>query len=176
MTEDILQRILRKDDEDEDEKDPLLLVLDEDEYDQDVDADDDTETRSRQKHDIFHIFKNLPLGLKIALRHIVSRLLIHATFVFNKEDFEIVSSFVQSPIDLNDRRCAWFPACGKLQRECGGNRKDLCDDFKNRINDGFIAQNDANKRKYNLKRKIFIEKERRIQKKRKNNLILKRKV
>ena len=165
MTEDILQRILRKD---EDEKDPLLFVLDENEYDQDVDADDDTETRSWQKHDIFHIFKNLPLGLKIALRHIVSRLLIHATFVFNKEDFEIASSFVQSPIALNDRRCAWFLACGKLQRECGGNKKDLCDDFKNRIvNDGFIAQNDANKRKYTLKRKIFIEKERRIQKKKK---------
>jgi hypothetical protein len=71
-----------------------------------------------------------------------------------------------APISLNDRRCAWFPACGKLQRECGGNRKDLCQDFKIRINDNrFIAENEANKRAYNLKRKSLLEKERRKRKK-----------
>ena len=57
--------------------------------------DDILAPRSCQKVDLFHWFQNLPLGKTIELRHIVSRLIIHATFVFNNKDFEKFSEFVR---------------------------------------------------------------------------------
>ena len=78
------------------------------------------------------------------------------------------SSINVAPIALNDRRCAWFPACQKPQRECGGYRKNICIDFKDKINDQqFIGENEEQKRLYDLKRKRILEKDRKKRNKKK---------
>ena len=50
--------------------------------------------RSRDKLDIFHIFDNLPLPRKCPVRTSISRLLIHATFEFDKDDFDEVTKYL----------------------------------------------------------------------------------
>lgn len=78
--------------------DPLLYYCDNfDELEMD---EEESRTRNRQKHDLFHQFQNLPMGKKVELRHIVSRLLIHATFIFNNEDFERVANHVSKFIKV----------------------------------------------------------------------------
>jgi hypothetical protein len=51
--------------------------------------------RSCDKSDVFHIFQNLPLPKKkCPVRTLISRLLIHATFTFDNEDFEKVAAYL----------------------------------------------------------------------------------
>jgi len=50
--------------------------------------------RSRDKSDIFHIFQNLPLKRRSPVRPLLSRLLIHATFYFDQEDFDKVAKYL----------------------------------------------------------------------------------
>ena len=59
--------------------------------------------RSREKSDIFHIFQNLPLPRVCSIRPILSRLLVHATFVFDADDFESVSKFLASQKGLSNQ-------------------------------------------------------------------------
>jgi hypothetical protein len=55
---------------------------------------DDGTPRSRDKSDIFHIFQNNPLPKDCPVRAAVSRLLIHATFEFDIDDYKTVTSFL----------------------------------------------------------------------------------
>ena len=84
--------------------DPLLHDLGDDDEDEGVDImlKDLFEyiPRSRQKEDIFHWFQDVPLGKLEPLRHIILRLLIHATFVPNDEDFERVKAFLRDKLHL----------------------------------------------------------------------------
>jgi hypothetical protein len=78
------------------------------------------------------------------------------------------SSINVAPIALNDWRCARFPACQKPQRECGGYRKNICIDFKDKINNQrFIGEHEERKQIYDLKRKRILEKERKKRNKKK---------
>lgn len=81
-------------------KDPFLTFADED----DDSEGDDGFYRSRSKEDIFHQFQNLPIGKLEPLRSIVSRLLIHATFIFHDEDFCKIEEHLQNKkgFDKND--------------------------------------------------------------------------
>lgn len=49
----------------------------------------------RCKTDIFHEYKNLPIGKNEPRRSIIFRLLIHATFEFDVDDFQRIESFLQ---------------------------------------------------------------------------------
>lgn len=55
--------------------------LDSDEFNE----ENNNRPRSHNKSDIFHIFKGLPLPKSIPIRNAVFRLLIHATFEFDKD-------------------------------------------------------------------------------------------
>lgn len=81
----------------QDEIDPFLIFEGDDYY---LDEGDD-DLRGRQKHDIFHQFKALPLGKLEPRRSIISRLLIHATFVFDAEDFQKIEQHVQKKKKIN---------------------------------------------------------------------------
>ena len=77
----------------ENDPDPFLIYAD------DIEPlfDDDEVYRSRQKEDMFHQFKNLPLMKTEPLpRHMVMRLLIHATFIFHEEDFAKIEKYLQN--------------------------------------------------------------------------------
>ena len=63
---------------------------------QDIVDEGDDNYRSRKKEDIFHWFQNLPIGKRVLARPIISRLLIHATFIFDKEDFGKIEKFLQT--------------------------------------------------------------------------------
>jgi hypothetical protein len=73
-------------------------MLDVGDYDSDDESDDesidDGAPRSRDKSDIFHIFQNNPLTKDCPVRASVSRLLIHATFEFDVDDYKAVTSFL----------------------------------------------------------------------------------
>lgn len=49
--------------------------------------DDDSAPRNRGKVDVFHRFQDFPLGLRCEYRSIISRMIIHATFIFDKDDY-----------------------------------------------------------------------------------------
>eukprot|EP00957_Ditylum_brightwellii_P206561 15349005-Ditylum_brightwellii.AAC.1 len=86
----------------ENDPDPFLTYAD------DIEPlfNDDEVYRSRQKEDIFHQFKNLPLMKTEPLRHMVMRLLMHATFVFHEEDFFMIEKYLQKykNFDENDNK------------------------------------------------------------------------
>jgi len=80
--------------------DPFLVFLD------DVAAayyEDDENYRSRQKEDIFHQFKILLdlISKKDPLRNTLSRLVIHATFIFHDEDFNKIERYLQERMNLH---------------------------------------------------------------------------
>ena len=50
---------------------------------------------SRTKEDIFHEFKHLPLGKSCPITPNVHQLLIHATFVFDQEGFNKISTVLR---------------------------------------------------------------------------------
>jgi len=57
-------------------------------------SDEEDLPRSRDKSDIFHIFQNIPLAKKSSVRPLISRLLIHATFYFDQDDYDKVSRYL----------------------------------------------------------------------------------
>ena len=57
--------------------------------------------RSRDKADIFHIFQDLPLPKKCPARAIISRLMIHATFQFDSEEYENVTRVLREKYRIN---------------------------------------------------------------------------
>jgi len=65
--------------------------------------EDDENYRSRQKEDIFHQFKTLLdlISKKDPLRNTLSRLLIHATFIFHDEDFMKIETYLQGKMNFN---------------------------------------------------------------------------
>lgn len=56
----------------------------------------DEPIRSRMKADIFHVFQNNPLKHRDPVKHILSRLLIHSTFVADEEDFDLVAAHLKT--------------------------------------------------------------------------------
>lgn len=83
-------------------EDPFLVFLDNLENTFDCEED----YRSRQKEDIFHQFKILLdlISKKEPLRNTISRLVIHATFIFHDEDFSKIEDYLQriKGFDQND--------------------------------------------------------------------------
>ena len=63
----------------------------------------DEPLRSRDKDDIFHVFQELPLGRKCPARPTISRLLIHATFQFDAEDFDNITRVLAMKYDIRIR-------------------------------------------------------------------------
>ena len=68
------------------------------------DEDEDDAPRSRKKTDIFHRFQSLPLGKTNPHRPTFSKMLIHLTFQFDKDDYANLERYLQpsmryKPID-----------------------------------------------------------------------------
>ena len=63
---------------------------------------DNSGVRSRMKEDIFHQFQDLPYEKKCPIRPLVSRLLIHATFKFIKEDYKYMVSYLREKKNIVD--------------------------------------------------------------------------
>lgn len=68
------------------------IGFDGDDYDDD--SSNDEPMRSRDKKDIFHVVHSLPISKKSPLRAAVRRLLVHATFEFDKDDFDSVFEYL----------------------------------------------------------------------------------
>lgn len=62
----------------------------------DVSKDDNNAIRSRKKEDLWHQFNDLPLGRTCPVKAAISCLLIHATFIFCHEDYDIVTKFLSA--------------------------------------------------------------------------------
>ena len=78
---------------DEDIDEDMLIY---DEYDGiEIDEDDKYAPRNRQKHDLFHKFQELPMGMRDEHRFFVSRLLIHATFEFDIDDKDQIYCYLR---------------------------------------------------------------------------------
>jgi hypothetical protein len=81
-------------------KQSFFATLDDvqEDYVEDVESDDESvdngSPRSRDKSDIFHIFQNLSLPKTCPVRASISRLLIHATFEFDVDDYKAVTCFL----------------------------------------------------------------------------------
>ena len=58
--------------------------------------------RSRKKEDLWHQFNDIPLGRTCPIKTAISRLLIHATFVFCTEDYDIVTEFLAATENIQD--------------------------------------------------------------------------
>jgi hypothetical protein len=89
------------------EIDALITATNEDHLDDDNGLDDETGNeappRSRKKSDIFHEFDALPMSRRCPARNLVSRLLIHATFEWDAEDYEKVADFLATKKGIRER-------------------------------------------------------------------------
>ena len=66
----------------------ILLEIPEDE--------ENNSMRSRKKEDLWHIFNDIPLGKTCPVLAEIIWLLIHAIFVFCKEDYQVVTEFFRT--------------------------------------------------------------------------------
>jgi hypothetical protein len=55
---------------------------------------DDLLDKTRDERDIFHVFDELPIPQNNPVRTLISCLLIHATFLFDAEDYENVAEYL----------------------------------------------------------------------------------
>jgi hypothetical protein len=67
-----------------------------------VDESDGDHFRSRSKEDIFHQFQNCPISKLEPLRPVVSRMLIHATFIFHNDDFIKIEEYLKTSKGFNE--------------------------------------------------------------------------
>ena len=59
--------------------------------------------RSRDKNDIFHIFQEVPLGKKCPARPLIVRLLIHATYKFDDEDYANITRVLEEKHNIRGK-------------------------------------------------------------------------
>ena len=74
----------------------VQLILDKSDKHDDIHAN-----WSRKKEGLFHMFTNLPMGTRVLVKSVVLQLLIQATFIFWKEDYEEVANFLRETEDID---------------------------------------------------------------------------
>jgi hypothetical protein len=64
---------------------------------------DDLLDKTRDKRDIFHVFDELPIPRNNPAKSLISRLLIHGTFLFDDEDYENVAKYMAEEKEIDSR-------------------------------------------------------------------------